>query len=48
MSAKPKYALPFHYATNRFLTATPEEYIKALGKTSTKVFPNNPGEKLEF
>jgi L-ascorbate metabolism protein UlaG (beta-lactamase superfamily) len=45
---KPKYALPFHYATNPFLTGTPEEYIKALGKSTTKVFAINPGEKLEF
>lgn len=45
---KPKYVLPFHYATNPFLVGTPQEYIKALGKTSTKVFPINPGEKLEF
>jgi len=45
---KPKYALPFHYATNPFLTGTPQEYMKALGKSSTKVFPINPGEKLEF
>src|SRR6266699_2188846 len=34
---KPKYALPFHYATNPFLTGTPQEYMKALGKSSTKV-----------
>jgi len=45
---KPKYALPFHYATNPFLTGTPQEYMKALGKSKTKVFPINPGEKLEF
>jgi hypothetical protein len=45
---KPKYALPFHYATNPFLTGTPDEYIKALGKTSTKVFAIDPGDKLEF
>jgi L-ascorbate metabolism protein UlaG (beta-lactamase superfamily) len=45
---KPKYALPFHYATSPFLTGTPQEYMKALGKTATKVFPINPGEKLDF
>jgi L-ascorbate metabolism protein UlaG (beta-lactamase superfamily) len=45
---KPKYALPFHYATSPALVGTPAEYIKALGKTTTKVFPINPGEKLEF
>jgi L-ascorbate metabolism protein UlaG (beta-lactamase superfamily) len=31
-----------------FLTGTPDEYIKALGKTSTKVFAIDPGDKLEF
>ena len=45
---KPKYALPFHYATSPFLTGTPQEYMKALGKSSTKVFAINPGDKLEF
>jgi len=45
---KPKYALPFHYATNPALVGTPEEYIKALGKTTTKVFSINPGDKVEF
>ncbi len=45
---KPKYALPFHYATNPFLTGTPQEYTKALGKTRTKVFAINPGEKVDF
>ena len=45
---KPKYALPFHYATNPFLVGTPQEYMKALGKSSTKVFPLNPGDKIEI
>jgi L-ascorbate metabolism protein UlaG (beta-lactamase superfamily) len=45
---KPKYAIPFHYATIPQLKGTPEEYIQALGSSSTKVFPIKPGEKLEF
>ena len=45
---KPKYAIPMHYGTNPFLVGTPKEYMDALGQTSTKVFPMNPGEKLEF
>jgi len=45
---KPKYAIPMHYATNPFLVGTPKEYMDALGETSTKVFPINPGDKLEF
>ena len=45
---KPKYAIPMHYGTNPFLVGTPKEYMEALGQTPTKVFPMNPGEKIEF
>ncbi len=45
---KPKFALPMHYGTFPMLKGTPEEYIKALGKTPTKVMAINPGDKLEF
>jgi L-ascorbate metabolism protein UlaG (beta-lactamase superfamily) len=45
---KPKYALPFHYGTFPPLKGTPQEYMAALGNATTKVFPINPGEKLEF
>ena len=45
---KPKYAIPIHYATIPQLRGTPEEYIAALGTTSTKVFTVKPGESLEF
>lgn len=45
---KPKFAVPIHYGTFPVLKGTPAEYIDALGKTSTKVFPINPGDKLEF
>ncbi|MCW5748356.1 MAG: metal-dependent hydrolase [Alphaproteobacteria bacterium] len=45
---KPKYAVPFHYGTFPPLKGTPQEYMTALGSTSTKVFPINPGDKLEF
>ena len=45
---KPKYALPVHYATFPELKGTPEEYVQALGTSSTKVFPIKPGEKLNF
>jgi L-ascorbate metabolism protein UlaG (beta-lactamase superfamily) len=44
----PKYAIPIHYATFPQLKGTPQEYQQALGKTSTKVFPINPGDKLTF
>jgi L-ascorbate metabolism protein UlaG (beta-lactamase superfamily) len=44
----PKFAIPIHYATNPALVGTPQEYIKALGKTKTKVFAINPGDKVEF
>lgn len=45
---KPKYAIPMHYATIPQLKGTPEEYMAALGNSSTRVFPINPGDKLRF
>ena len=45
---KPAYAIPFHYGTFPVLVGTPEEYIKELGSTSTKVFPIKPGDKVTF
>ncbi len=45
---KPKFAIPIHYGTFPPLKGTPQEYMQALGQTSTKVFPINPGDKLEF
>jgi L-ascorbate metabolism protein UlaG (beta-lactamase superfamily) len=45
---KPRFAIPVHYGTNPQLKGTPAEYIKALGNAPTKVFPINPGEKLDF
>jgi L-ascorbate metabolism protein UlaG (beta-lactamase superfamily) len=47
---KPRFAIPFHYGTIPQLKGTPEEYIQALGGgiNWTKVFPINPGDKLQF
>jgi L-ascorbate metabolism protein UlaG (beta-lactamase superfamily) len=45
---KPRYAIPMHYGTIPVLAGTPEEYIQALGASSTRVFPANPGDKLRF
>ena len=45
---KPRFAIPMHYGTNPFLKGTPEEYMTALGVSQTKVFPINPGDKLNF
>ena len=45
---KPKFVVPMHYGTFPVLKGTPQEYMAALGQTSTKVFPINPGDKLEF
>lgn len=45
---KPKFAIPFHYATNPALVGTPQEYVQALGSTSTKVIAMNPGDKIDF
>jgi L-ascorbate metabolism protein UlaG (beta-lactamase superfamily) len=45
---KPKHVLPFHYGTFPPLKGTPEEYVKALGRTSTKVHAISPGETIVF
>jgi L-ascorbate metabolism protein UlaG (beta-lactamase superfamily) len=45
---KPRHAVPMHYGTIPQLKGTPEEFIRALGKTATKVHAIQPGEKLEF
>ncbi len=45
---RPKYAIPFHYATFPVLKGTPQEYQAALGQTTTQVFPISPGDKLTF
>lgn len=45
---KPKYAIPIHYGTTPQLDGTPEEYIKALGQTKTKVIVMKPGETVTF
>lgn len=42
-----KYAIPIHYGTTPALVGTPQDYIKALGKSNTKVFPINPGDKVD-
>lgn len=45
---KPRFAIPFHYATNPALVGTPQEYIRALGPSPTKLITMNPGERVEF
>lgn len=45
---KAKFVIPMHYGTIPLLSGKPEEYIKALGKTSTQVIVLKPGEKVEF
>jgi len=45
---KPKFAVPMHYGTNPFLKGTPEEYVKALGQSSTQVIMMKPGDVVTF
>ena len=45
---KPRFAIPIHYGTTPQLKGTTAEYIGAMGQGATKVFPINPGDKLEF
>ncbi len=45
---RPRYALPIHYGTFPALAGTPEEFIKALGPTRTKVLDVKPGGAVIF
>lgn len=45
---KPKFAIPMHYGTHALLKGTAEEYVRALGSTSTKVLVPVPGDTLQF
>lgn len=45
---KPKFVIPMHYGANPLGKGTPEEFIKALGATDTKVFNLNPGDVAKF
>jgi L-ascorbate metabolism protein UlaG (beta-lactamase superfamily) len=45
---KPAFAIPIHYGTIPVLKGTPEQYIEALGETTTKVFAVKPGETRAF
>jgi len=44
----PKFAIPMHYGTYPILAGRPEDYIKALGNSKTRVIVLQPGEKVEF
>ena len=48
MVLKPKFVIPVHYGTIPQLKGTPEEFIKALGNTSTQVIVMQPGESRAF
>ncbi len=43
-----RYVLPVHYGTFPLLKGTPEEFIKALGPTRTKVLELKPGGTVSF
>src|SRR5260370_9322146 len=46
---KPKFALPLHYGTTPLLKGTPEEYVRALGKSAAvKVIALQPAENVTF
>ncbi len=45
---KPRFAIPMHYGTNPLNRGTPQQYMEALGQTSTKVIPLEPGETFSF
>ncbi len=45
---KPKYVIPMHYGANPLGKGTPEEFIAALGNSSTRVLNLSPGEAVKF
>lgn len=45
---KPKFAIPMHYGAHPLGKGTPKEFMDALGSAPVKVFPLNPGEKVDF
>lgn len=45
---KPRFAIPMHYGTNPYLKGTPEEYIAALGQSSTRVLNLKYWEVVKF
>lgn len=45
---KPHFAIPMHHSTSPMLTDTAEEYVRALGRTDTKVLAIPPGEQVPF
>ena len=45
---KSKYAIPMHYGTNPRLTGSPNEYIQALGDSSTRVVEMTFWQSVEF
>ncbi len=45
---KPKHVVPMHYGTFPPLKGTPEEFKKAMGKTSIKVHAMSPGDTIKF
>lgn len=45
---KPRTVIPMHYGANPLGKGTPDEYIRALGSTGTRVLALKPGEKAIF
>jgi L-ascorbate metabolism protein UlaG (beta-lactamase superfamily) len=45
---KPRFVIPMHYGANPLGKGTPDEFVRALGRTSTKVLPLKPGDRAWF
>jgi len=45
---KPRYAIPMHYGTYPILAGKPEDFVKELEGSSTRVIVMNPGEEVKF
>ncbi|BAU47520.1 hydrolase [Sulfurifustis variabilis] len=45
---RPRAVIPMHYGTHPKLKGTPEEFVRALGRTATRVHALAPGESVSF
>lgn len=45
---RPHFAIPMHRRTNPRRKGAPEQYVRALGRTDTKVLALPPGEQVPF
>lgn len=45
---RPRFVIPMHYGANPLGKGTPEQYLRALGSSATRVLALKPGESASF